>query len=887
MKNKRFFLCEILILIFLFYKPYVSYAVPKNSNTFWGDESAGVTKLIDPSYPIYIEGDKMQLSYNPELTQYTFFTPNNNYKTINFKDIPSNGISFDMTYWLTWVKISYAGTYKGNPVDVTIRYLNPAVTAYSNLMLLPDGSINTTINATQTNGYSNIDKPMLQFRLEFQDHTTGNLLNNLPVMITQRQKNGIDSNNESVVYGFDSYGFDQLYASKEAVAGVSTVNYNSDYYRRVSIQTLTENSELAYTYLGATNYDSIINLYASRQNANVDVTMPYNIYYPLPYYNEVPLSYSSVGCSVDDITSDGGKFVNFTFEQPLVIQKSLNFYPVPDTVNLQIDESSFDYLTITEKDFILSFSDGSEVVDQSEYEITIDETIDNKRVVRIQLKEDFAGKNAGKILTINQKSLVTNDKDKITNSLVSNNSTDKNNLLVGVQSSILSYQNYNGLSSVRKDMTLQTNFSPSNYYVKVIPDLTATITNDYNVKWGTKLANIPLSDIVTNLNNTYFPWDNVTAEYVDSNQVLNKGANPVTIRLTSTTFNYSTVVTSTVNGVDEYTLTYDGNKGLINGQATSQVKFIKNGTKLVEPPTIVRNRYIFLGWSTTVNSDENLFQKNYTYGTKEFEQKDSTLYARWEKMNKLTASWEKTSISTTTNENIDRLEKTISIPFYWNATQKGSSYVIKERDGNQVKTLKKINKSNNATTLQQEMITIDTEPFSYGENKRTLEFYEIDEAGNVIEENEPDAMLSLTITVEGTLVIESVPDVLKWTNRSTNTSIGILERDDSNTIDLNILDSREKFGEGWTVNVRLSTENDRQLPFDFVWKDTDSSDEKIMSDEAIEVMNSNTAAKKDNYKFSKTWNNTVGVLLSSEYYIPEGDYSNEVIIQWILNEVPN
>ncbi|MHC5228523.1 InlB B-repeat-containing protein [Enterococcus sp. LJL99] len=1030
MKKRIYFILSMIMMIgVLFFWTSQVEAVPANGYYRWGQ--GGISTIVDPSQPqLNIAKDTVQLSFNPANTTYKFGN-----EIIKGTEIPKNGKSFTLYYNRACLEISNVGNYKGEMLNLQIYNANDK-SQYSTIIVKPDGSVTSVVDGTNRNTYAAFYYPMRQFRLKFVD-SNGNPKPNIPVLLTQTQQNSTQYNSETD-YGFDAPGFNQLFGLKGTEASNSYIAYR--YYNDLpylAIQAVTTNM-FTYAYYGNTSAYGEIFLYVGQGTYNNDYRyrdINYSIFNPTAEYSLIPLVYPNTNSSVADQTTDKGKYINITTSQLLVKQKNASFYPTAGSLNLAINESNIDYLQVTKDDFTLLV--GDTIIPNSGYSISVNQTTDSSATININLLGSFASQYAGQTLTVKQKSLIYSDPMSM-NSLVDSRLP----IAIGTQLT------YKMSSAVQTNTNMSVLTNKSDFKFTVVPELTAKLTDGYTVNTGTTLYDIPLEDLVRDMNNTYFPWDEVSAGYQNTNQTLTTGANKVNIVLKSDKFNYTQIVTATVNVADGYKLTYDGNGGTLNGQTTTETKFTKDGTSLMDGSQFVRKGYTFTGWSTTANgavsfkagynygtlateqkdttlyacwkkveykltyngnggtvngkaiSDDipftvdgvklldaskvirkgytftgwsttatgvvayqadyiygkldtemkdttlyacwkidqhtltyngnggtidgqattkvpftidgikllgeanvvrenytflgwstsptdstKLLKEGYTYGTIDAEMKDTTLYACWEETTRITVSWNADKIETSTTKKVDRADSTSTMSFYWNSNKKNTQYLIKQKVANQQTDLKKIIQEDDTDALKKDQVEINTEKLAYGDNQMTLEFYQLDATGKVLTSDKADAILNLTIAINGSLRLESVPDSLYWTNRSSDSSIGILDRDTNNDIELSVVDSRENQNDDWSIQANL-TMVEEDIPFGFVWKSSTSSSDVPMNESPITIMDKNSASHKGSYEYSQTWNDKLGVLLQSHRKISEGNYSGKVIVNWTITEGP-
>ncbi len=222
------------------------------------------------------------------------------------------------------------------------------------------------------------------------------------------------------------------------------------------------------------------------------------------------------------------------------------------------------------------------------------------------------------------------------------------------------------------------------------------------------------------------------------------------------------------------------------------------------------------------------------------------------------------------------------VNYYWQDEDNRSSLVFKLFDSNHnlISTDSGI-ASDGTSNFYQRSITIPKTNLSVGVHKFTIESYRKKSDGSVT--TVPMSTLTLTVTVEEYLGLSIVPSNLSWTNRTSSQSKGLLNRDDGNSMTVTAIDSRSDKTTPWKVVATV--QNTGTTPtLSLKWRSTTSSDATDL--EGVSVLSSGDATT-NNYYYTKTWNNNVGVLLGSANYLPVGDYSNQLTVTWTLNLVSN
>ena len=221
------------------------------------------------------------------------------------------------------------------------------------------------------------------------------------------------------------------------------------------------------------------------------------------------------------------------------------------------------------------------------------------------------------------------------------------------------------------------------------------------------------------------------------------------------------------------------------------------------------------------------------------------------------------------------LEETL----YWKSVYDNQKYqLVIKKENTQIAT-SQTSALTHENTWGKETIKIPATSLNYGVNNFTIELYNSDGSGEMIDQ------LSLKVTLAGSLKLTSIPSQLSWTNFTSGQTKGVLSRDKENPMTLSVVDTRNLAENQKNWSLRAKTQVIDSPPFDLIWKDKVTDSGKVLSTEQI-VLTKDTATKVNN-TYEKTWNETTGVLLNSDTYLKVGNYSGKVIVNWNLYDTIN
>lgn len=245
-------------------------------------------------------------------------------------------------------------------------------------------------------------------------------------------------------------------------------------------------------------------------------------------------------------------------------------------------------------------------------------------------------------------------------------------------------------------------------------------------------------------------------------------------------------------------------------------------------------------------------------------------------------SWSDKSKAKT--ETIDRsnVSDAVEETFYWQTPNTGSSYKVLVTKGTTIIASTQALSTTTANSWIGQNIDIPVSSLDYGANELTFSIYNSNNTTTLLDQ----IKLTLTMTGSGSLKIVSIPDELSWTNRTSGQSQGLLTRDSGNTMTVSVEDTRNiaEASKQWSLRAKATVTN--AVPFDLVWKSDTTAEVKPLSSE-VQVLTKSTGVKNGNM-YTKTWDETTGILLSSPSYMKVGDYSNNVVVSWYLydTEIP-
>lgn len=250
-------------------------------------------------------------------------------------------------------------------------------------------------------------------------------------------------------------------------------------------------------------------------------------------------------------------------------------------------------------------------------------------------------------------------------------------------------------------------------------------------------------------------------------------------------------------------------------------------------------------------------------------------------------SWEEMGIQKTNRLTIDKYDLLkmgeYRISFYWQGVSTNQSFRFKLYDEayNEL-ALAFEGVTETSEDFQKIEIGLSEEHLPYGKHRYFIEMYSQYPDGS--QSSQAVETLTLELEVVGSLRFERIPSQLKWTSHSSSEAIGLLSRDDENQMGIGVIDSRENPGD-WQVRAVVQQKSiESSVPFTLAWK-SDVMTQAIDLDGAV-VLSKEESQRSECY-FSNTWDSETGVLLESQEQLVAGDYSNQLMITWILESNTN
>ncbi len=233
-------------------------------------------------------------------------------------------------------------------------------------------------------------------------------------------------------------------------------------------------------------------------------------------------------------------------------------------------------------------------------------------------------------------------------------------------------------------------------------------------------------------------------------------------------------------------------------------------------------------------------------------------------------------------QNVDKstMNTTLEQKLTWWTSLPDREYVISVREstGKEIVTKELETNGLSVDTKIDASFDMPTDQLTYGNNEYLVGIYTKDVFGNAT--GAPLDTIDLTIYMDGSLQLVSVPSQLSWTNRLI--SKGTLDRDVGNTMEVKVVDTRnmpedQKF---WSVSAQAKIVDNQLIPFGLGWK-KDESSELIPLKEKQQVLTKSEATQSQDI-YSKKWDEKTGILLHSDNYLDIGNYSNKVVVNWNL-----
>lgn len=222
-----------------------------------------------------------------------------------------------------------------------------------------------------------------------------------------------------------------------------------------------------------------------------------------------------------------------------------------------------------------------------------------------------------------------------------------------------------------------------------------------------------------------------------------------------------------------------------------------------------------------------------------------------------------------------------AVPFYWQDDDKDNDLEFRLVKNNQRLQTLSTAKTSGSKTFKKEVFYLQDKDASYGENDLRIEVYRKNSEGILIKE---PAELTFKLTLKGRLSFEEAPEDLRWTKRGVRESKGLLARDTNQSMSLKIIDSREN-NQNWWIGATLVYPEKNKPKFNLVWKNGHQETLPLGTD-TRRVLSKRLSNTTEAYHYQQEWSNDQGVLLQNDTYLPVGDYSKQVSVQWKLYDTP-
>lgn len=799
--------------------------------------------------------------------------------------IPSPNHPGNYLFFGEKIRVTKVGIYNNRYVDIVLENITDKgaeINRGPTYRVFPTGRIQFTLGQLGTT----LDDSEMDFlNMTIIDHATGEVHNDTPFYLEINTLAGGTLSLGDSIYTLDKNTYSYYLNARSASAAEMNKQLYIDANSSNVFDFITQSGTmegLPWPYIGGE-----LTIYGTTGSSGYKIgsagTKNGPIYYLFDYNSQgigLPLNYTplTIPSEAHEIELSNGTQVGLTMVQRLESQLERNI-PVNDSFELVINESNTGYLDIKPEDFKLVLNGKAIEKDASKYSILVkkenDAHIISIKLTTNYLKQINKADGTSNVLEIQQISNVINNEEAVKKSI------GEGFPLVMPTTASLTYQMLNGDSSIVSRGVDTPNLDIS--LLTLTPSLTADSLENHQVLKGSRVGDIPLSEIIENPRNTSFPWDVVTAVPTNPELILDTvGKQKISLTLTSTTFETSQVMDVIVDVRDVFTLTYDANGAA--GTPPDSIDFTSEGVTIADATKLTKNGFEFVGWGLKPNLAENeiRYQPGDSFGLKPEELQDTTLYALWDI--DLTVSWLEKEIVTKKETTVDRSLPIMEWPYYWMTSAK-TSYLVNVILGEDIIATETITNEEETQSMTGEWLYIPTADMKYGENQLTVEFIWLDEAGEPVT-NEPKATLQLTVTVEGSLQLVNAPASLNWTNRTLSNVQGILARDADNRMTIGVLDSREESLKGeWYVQATTTMLNpNEEIPFELVWKQTETSTVESIQDSGIRVLDSQSIMPEA-YTYLNTWNPREGVLLDTKDTLRIGDYSGKMMVEWTLYDV--
>lgn len=626
-------------------------------------------------------------------------------------------------------RVTKAGIYKGRYVDLIFK--NTGFTAGSISL-----SSNGTISFYRTNTSAN-DAATNYLTMTIVDHETSVPFTNNTFYLP--------AYNSSISYPLGQYvkGYDKQQTNAFYIASDDAFMKTSTYLDTTSMSSFnlissTGNSQGYFTVYGKMSTTG----YKFGSVSSISSAAAIH-FFQSSLKSPLPVDYLPLTIPKTAEPSTDQKSMELTMEQTLSKQSIESYIPTDDSFDLSIVEENTQFLDINKEDFTLSIDGNTIANDGNSYTLDVVQS-GTKATITVSLKTDFLkelNKNTqSKVLKINQSSTISGDETAMKAAI------DEKKFTIPVTAALSYDLKFDDASALAKSVVTPN----QDVTLELGPPLTANVMTGYMVTKGTKLSDIPITNLIKEPRNTVYNWDEVTASYANPTTVLNTTGNQVVVvNLVSDTFGNTTPVNMLINVQNDYVLTYDANGG--QGTVPKQETFnAATSVTIANGEALSKEGSKFIGWSLVKNptSQDKIYRPGETYGSTASEKESATLYAVWKLDTVLYTSWSKSTSMKELERSIYRNTEEVAIPFYWNVSDE-AKYEVQVRLDKEVILTQIIENTVEDQPITEAELTILLEKVpTNGENILTVEFYELDADGGYINSSVPDDILKLTLTIE-------------------------------------------------------------------------------------------------------------------------------------------
>lgn len=627
-------------------------------------------------------------------------------------------------------RVSKAGIYKGRYVD--LEFKNTGV--YS-------GDIHINPNGTATFYRTNTSVGYAKYlTMKIVDHETSEELKGktfyMPTYIS------------SIGYSLGNYvkGYDKSLTKAYYIPSSDMFLQNNVYldtttnsaFEFMSAKGNSKTGEGYFTIYGQTGSDG----YSLGSITDSGSATALNFFSP-GMKSPLPVDYLPLTIPKAASPSADQKKMELTMRQELSKQTIDKYIPDNDSFKLSITEDNTGFLDIKKNDFSLFMNNQQIANDGTAYTLDVARSGD-KTTISINLKTSYLkelnGNAQAKAIEIRQSSAIKQNETDMKAAI------NEQKFTVPVAAALSYDLKFDEASTLKKNVDTPN----QDVTLALTPPLTAEITTGYKVTSGTKVSDIPIDNLVKNLRNTTYNWDQVTASYASPTTTLSGTGNKVVVvNLVSNTFGNSVPVNVTVNVQNNYVLSYNANGG--QGTLPAQAVFTSSTNAAVASgATLFKEGATFIGWSlaATPTSQDKIYKPGDIYGSIAAEKKSATLYAVWKLDAVLYTSWNDQVAVKEQSKTIYRNTTETVIPFYWKTTDK-VKYKVDVRLGDEVILTKTIeNTEDDQSLTKAELAILLNKVPENGSNTLTVDFYELNTDGDVINSLKPSDTLNLMLIIE-------------------------------------------------------------------------------------------------------------------------------------------